>query len=53
MPIALIAPTLTVLEDMRVTPAELEWYSEQLSTILVAAAAMAVFWGVFRRATQW
>jgi len=29
MPIALIPPTLTVLEDLRVTPTELVWYRKR------------------------
>ena len=50
MPLSLIAPAWEVLQDSRVSPAEIGWFIEHALMIIVAAAMTAVFWTIAEEA---
>jgi len=52
MPISLIPPMLGVLEDQRVTTAELNWFIQEGIMIVIMAVMMTAFWGLVEESIE-
>ena len=46
MAVSCIPPMLEVLEDQRVTTAELNWLTQDLLLVVITAVMMTAFWGL-------
>jgi hypothetical protein len=52
MVIGFIPPTMQVLEDRRVTPAEISWLTQQLLVIITLAVMTTAFWELVEKGME-
>jgi len=53
MPISFIPPVLEILEDQRVTTAELNWFIQEGIMIVIMAVMMTSFWKIAEESIEW
>lgn len=46
-----IRPTLTVLEDQRVTTSEVSWLTQEWMTVMIMVVMMTAFWSMVGKFT--
>lgn len=53
MTIEFIPPIVGVIEDRRVTTAELNWLSQELIAVIIIAVMMTAFWNMIEESLEW